>query len=146
MSLARYHRRMRGRVDEDATTPRDARHDYWGVVLDAPDALALARFYSELLGWPLGPKADEDGASIIGPEGMAYISFQREPKHQRPVWPAGVGDQQMQLHLDFEVSDLAAAVEHAIELGATQADFQPQDNVRVLLDPAGHPFCLYTGE
>ena len=22
------------------------------------------------------------------------------------------------------------------------ADFQPQDDVRVLLDPDGHPFCL----
>jgi hypothetical protein len=26
------------------------------------------------------------------------------------------------------------------------AGFQPQDHVRVLLDPAGHPFCLYVGE
>ena len=26
---------------------------------------------------------------------------------------------------------------------ATLADFQPQKDVRVLLDPAGHPFCLY---
>jgi hypothetical protein len=24
------------------------------------------------------------------------------------------------------------------------ADHQPQDDVRVMLDPAGHPFCLYT--
>ena len=31
-------------------------------------------------------------------------------------------------------------------LGATVAEFQPQDNVRVLLDPAGHPFCLYVDE
>jgi hypothetical protein len=54
------------------------------------------------------------------------------------------GKQGMQMHLEVEVSDLAAAVEHAIELGATQADHQPQDNVRVMLDPDGHPFCLYT--
>jgi hypothetical protein len=25
------------------------------------------------------------------------------------------------------------------------AEFQPQDDVRVYLDPAGHPFCLYVG-
>ena len=50
----------------------------------------------------------------------------------------------MQLHIEVEVSDLAAAVEHAVELGATEAELQPQDDVRVLLDPAGHPFCLYT--
>lgn len=137
---------MRGRIDGNSSTPRDERHDYWGVVLDAPDPLALARFYSELLGWPLGPKADAEGASIIGPEGVAYISFQREPKHVPPVWPAPEGAQQMQLHLDFEVSDLAEAVGHAVELGARQAEFQPQENVRVMLDPAGHPFCLYTDE
>jgi hypothetical protein len=49
----------------------------------------------------------------------------------------------MMLHLDFEVSDLEAAAQHAVELGADEAPYQPQDNVRVLLDPAGHPFCLY---
>ena len=25
------------------------------------------------------------------------------------------------------------------------ADFQPQDDLRVCLDPAGHPLCLYLG-
>jgi hypothetical protein len=49
----------------------------------------------------------------------------------------------MMMHLDFEVSDLETAVAHAVELGAQEAEYQPQDNVRVLLDPAGHPFCLY---
>jgi hypothetical protein len=48
-------------------------------------------------------------------------------------------------HLDIEVDDLPAAVEHALALGAAPAGFQPQDDVRVLLDPAGHPFCLFTG-
>jgi len=61
-------------------------------------------------------------------------------------WPPADGRQQMMLHLDFEVSDLAAAVSHAVELGAQEAAFQPQDEVRVLLDPAGHPFCLWTRE
>ena len=36
-----------------------------------------------------------------------------------------------------------ASVEDAVALGATLAEFQPQEDVRVLLDPAGHPFCLY---
>jgi hypothetical protein len=52
----------------------------------------------------------------------------------------------MMMHLDFEVDDLDAAVAHAVELGAEEAAFQPQNNVRVLLDPAGHPFCLYSGD
>jgi hypothetical protein len=46
------------------------------------------------------------------------------------------------MHLDIEVEDLEVAVADAVALGARVADFQPQDNVRVLLDPAGHPFCL----
>ena len=29
-----------------------------------------------------------------------------------------------------------------LRLGATLATEQPQENVRVLLDPVGHPFCL----
>ena len=49
----------------------------------------------------------------------------------------------MQLHLDIEVDDLDAGVAAAVALGATVAEFQPQDDVRVCLDPAGHPFCLF---
>ena len=63
-----------------------------------------------------------------------------------PAWPAGPGDPRMQLHLDVRVDDLAAAVDFARSLGAVQAEFQPQDDVRVMLDPAGHPFCLYVAE
>ncbi|MEJ7707659.1 MAG: VOC family protein [Nocardioidaceae bacterium] len=49
----------------------------------------------------------------------------------------------MMMHLDFEVVDLDAAVAHALELGAEQAEHQPQTDMQVLLDPAGHAFCLY---
>ena len=49
----------------------------------------------------------------------------------------------MQVHLDIEVDDLEAASARARELGATLAEFQPQKDVRVHLDPAGHPFCLW---
>jgi len=52
----------------------------------------------------------------------------------------------MQLHLDVEVSDLDAAVAAAVELGARVAAYQPQEDVRVMLDPAGHPFCLYAAK
>ena len=46
------------------------------------------------------------------------------------------------MHLDVQVGDLDAAAADAVALGATVAGAQPQENVRVLLDPAGHPFCL----
>jgi hypothetical protein len=33
----------------------------------------------------------------------------------------------------------------AQEAGATVAGHQPQPDVRVMLDPDGHPFCLFRG-
>ena len=122
--------------------PRMSRHDFWGVVLEAPDGRALGRFYASLLGWEIA-KEDDEGAAVIPAEGVAYLGFNTSPEYVRPVWPPAEGAQQMMLHLDFEVVDLGAAVAHAIELGAEEAEFQPQDNVRVMRDPAGHPFCLY---
>jgi hypothetical protein len=52
----------------------------------------------------------------------------------------------MQFHLDVEVDDLDEGVAYALSVGAELADFQPQEKVRVMLDPAGHPFCLYTDD
>ena len=66
-----------------------------------------------------------------------------EAAYVRPVWPAGPGDPRMSMHLDIEVDDLDAAGARAVAAGATLAAFQPQDDVRVYLDPAGHPFCLF---
>jgi hypothetical protein len=51
----------------------------------------------------------------------------------------------MMMHLEIQVDDLVAGVAHAVAAGATLAEHQPQDDVRVCLDPAGHPFCLFTG-
>jgi hypothetical protein len=50
---------------------------------------------------------------------------------------------QMSMHLDLEVDDIDAAVAHAVAVGAELATHQPQSNVRVMLDPAGHPLCPY---
>jgi catechol-2,3-dioxygenase len=116
--------------------------DWWGVVLEAPDANALAGFYSRLLGWPVSISA-ETGAAIQVPGTSSYLSFDSSPDYVPPVWPAVEGHQRMMMHIDIAVDDVAAAVADALELGATLAEFQPQDDVRVLLDPAGHPFCLY---
>ena len=119
---------------------------WFGVNLDAPDPLALAQFYQRLLGWQLFGDGPDD-YSLAPSETAGYnLGIQRERDHVRPVWPAKPGDQQMQIHLDIEVDDVEQAVAYAIEAGAVQAEFQPQPNVRVMLDPAGHPFCLYRNE
>jgi hypothetical protein len=77
------------------------------------------------------------------PGGGTGLSFQYEPGYTRPVWPPAPGAQEMMMHLDVAVEDLDAAVAWALAGGATVADHQPQDHVRVMLDPAGHPFCLF---
>ena len=116
---------------------------WWGVVLDAPDGAALARFYARLLDWQLFDEGGGD-ASVAPSDSAGYnLAFQTEEHYVRPVWPAVPGEPQMSMHLDIEVDDLDEAVAHAVSLGAELPSFQPQDDVRVLLDPAGHPFCVY---
>ena len=114
---------------------------WWGTAIEAPDPAALARFYSELVGWPIGH--EEPGTTILAaPEGSIYVVFQQAADYQAPVWPTVQGSQRPMMHFDFQVGDLDSAVAEAVELGATVASEQPQENVRVMLDPAGHPFCL----
>jgi catechol 2,3-dioxygenase-like lactoylglutathione lyase family enzyme len=116
-----------------------------GVVLDSPEPRVLADFYVRLLGWAID--ADEDDwVTIVAPHGGTHLSFQAEPVYRPPTWPSVPDRQQMMLHLDFTVSDLDAAHAHALAVGARLADWQPQESVRVYLDPAGHPFCFFTAE
>jgi catechol 2,3-dioxygenase-like lactoylglutathione lyase family enzyme len=115
------------------------------VVLDAYDAHQLADFYVRLLGYEV--RADEPHWVLIGPKDGDGVSlaFETEPEYVPPVWPTrNPGDQQMMLHLDIEVDDLEGETVRAVAEGATLAGYQPQDDVRVLLDPSGHPFCLWT--
>ena len=113
-----------------------------GTVLASPDARQLADFYRRLLGWTVAQ--NEPGwVKLIPPGGGAGLSFQSEPAYVRPVWPSSPGQQQMMIHLDIEVDDLDAAGAHATAEGAALAEYQPQEKVRVYLDPAGHPFCLW---
>ena len=118
---------------------------WWGMAVEAPDPGALARFYSELLGWTIGH--EEPGTTILAApgestSGSTYVVFQQATDYQPPVWPPADGRQRPMMHFDFQVGDLDSAVAEAVALGATVAAHQPQDNVRVLFDPAGHPFCL----
>ena len=112
------------------------------TVLDAPDPRRLTAFYQRLLGWAIG-QDEPDWVTLRPPDGGPGLSFQTETAYVRPTWPAGPGDQQMMMHLDIKVDDLEAAGAQAIAAGATLAEYQPQADVRVYLDPAGHPFDLW---
>jgi catechol 2,3-dioxygenase-like lactoylglutathione lyase family enzyme len=113
---------------------------WWGAAIEAPDPAALAGFYSELLGWPIGHQ--EPGTAIVAAPNGAFLVFQQADGYVPPVWPPVDGAQRPMMHFDFQVGDLESAVADAIALGGTLADHQPQRNVRVMRDPAGHPFCL----
>jgi hypothetical protein len=119
---------------------------WFGVVLDSSDARELARFYQRLLGWQLF--GDNPNWCTLAPSETAgyNLAFATEELYARPVWPTVGGKPQMQMHLDIEVDDLQEGVKYALSVGGELADYQPQDSVRVMLDPAGHPFCLYTDD
>jgi catechol 2,3-dioxygenase-like lactoylglutathione lyase family enzyme len=112
------------------------------VVVDCPDAQVLSEFYRRLLGWEVKYR-EPDWVLLKPPDVGTHLSFQSEADYQPPTWPERPGEQQKMLHLDILVDDLETAGAHALALGATLADYQPQDDVRVYFDPAGHPFCLF---
>jgi catechol 2,3-dioxygenase-like lactoylglutathione lyase family enzyme len=121
-----------------------------GPVIGCGDAWELADFYAALLGWNVVDRSEEvpgGWALVRSPSGEHKLEFQREEPFVPPVWPTVAGEQQMGMHLDIAVEDLAAGVEYAVSLGARVAGHQPQEGrVTVMLDPAGHPFCLFPGK
>jgi catechol 2,3-dioxygenase-like lactoylglutathione lyase family enzyme len=129
---------------------------HWGgVCIDCADAEELAEFYSRLLGWeitardtPATRKGGSGWISLRDPAGGVALSFQAEEWYQPPVWPEEADAQAKMLHFEIAVDDLEAAVAYAITAGGRVAPHQPadrdQDQLRVMLDPAGHPFCLFT--
>lgn len=107
------------------------------VTLDCGDPEASATFWSALLGWTV-VHAEKDYAMLQGPS--SALGFGRVENYQRPEWPNTKGSKQF--HFDLAVDDLDAAAKAAVQSGATVPDEQPGETWRVLLDPAGHPFCL----
>lgn len=117
----------------------------YAFTLDCPEPYELAQFYAVLLGWEIAFHNEE--FACVGAPGAkqgAYpgITMQRNATYQRPIWPQEPERQQQMAHLDFAVNDLPKAIEHAIGCGAAVAAEQFSDDWTVMLDPAGHPFCL----
>lgn len=104
------------------------------VVLDCPDPMALARFYSELLGQPITYRS-EDWVVVAANDTSSGLAFQLAPDHQAPTWPDPAVPQQ--IHLDVMVEDTSSAGLRVLALGAISLDGE-----NVYADPAGHPFCL----
>ncbi len=112
------------------------------VCLDCSDAHAMAAFYGALLGWE--PTFTEpDWVLMRNPAGGVGLSFQAEPAYAAPAWPEEPGQQQKMIHLDVLVDDLEAALAVAVAAGGRVAPYQPREDLRVVLDPSGHPLCLF---
>lgn len=110
------------------------------LMFDCADAEVLCAFYAEMLHWERCILYGLPG--VRSGEGEMYL-FAQEPDYVPPVWPEKPGMQQKQIHIDYQVPDVAAAVAEAERLGAVKADEQyGGDDFVTMLDPAGHPFCL----
>ena len=112
------------------------------VCIDCADAHEMAAFYGRLLGWEV-TASEPNWVLMRDPGGGTGLSFQGESEYRPPIWPETPNGQDKMLHLDIQVDDLDVAVARAVAAGARIAPVQPQERVRVLLDPAGHPFCLF---
>jgi catechol 2,3-dioxygenase-like lactoylglutathione lyase family enzyme len=108
------------------------------VSVDCSDPAELGDFYKSVLGL----EVMFSSADFVALQGAGVLlTFERVADHQRPTWPVGPIPQQ--LHLDLAVSDLDREESRLLALGATKAEVQPNpDKWRVLVDPAGHPFCI----
>ena len=110
------------------------------VSLDCADPLALGEFWAAMLG---GEVRFTSETTVGVRTDWVWLAALKVPDYVAPTWPAA--DIPKQIHLDLAVTELDTAVAEAEQLGARVAPFQPEpDRWRVLLDPAGHPFCLTT--
>lgn len=108
------------------------------VSLDTNDPAGLAEFYRELLDLEVLIETD---TFVVLKGGAILMTMQQVDDHRPPDWPEGATPKQM--HLELAVTDLDASEAQAIAVGAVKAEAQPNAEVaRVMIDPAGHPFCL----
>jgi predicted enzyme related to lactoylglutathione lyase len=117
------------------------------VTLDCFDAEELAAFYAGLLGWQINARDGSGWVQVVDPHGGVGLNFQADDTYERPMWPELPGHQAKMMHFEVVVDDLDAAVQLVLQGGGTEAPHQPPDRdrsrIRIMLDPAGHPFCLF---
>ena len=110
-------------------------------IIDCPDTVTLATFYSEVTGRPVKADSDENWAGIQF--GEIELAFNLVEDYRAPQWPDS--EHPKQFHLDFEVDDIDAEQHRVLALGATMQHDAIGPNgygFRVYTDPVGHPFCL----
>ena len=110
-------------------------------IIDCPDAMALARWYSEVTGLPVKKGSTKHWAGIS--LGAIELAFTPVEDYRAPQWPDS--EHPKQFHVDFEVDDIEAEQARVLALGATLLQEHTDAEgfgFRVYADPVGHPFCL----
>lgn len=116
----------------------------FNIVLDTNDLHGLAQFYCKLLDVEI-VKDMGYYLQLSGPDGGVGIGIQQDDDYQKPSWPNSKDAQGQMEHLDFLVTDVEEAVALAESLGATKADAQfiGAAGGVTMIDPSGHPFCVF---
>lgn len=110
------------------------------VTLDCSQPALLAEFYRQIAG---GELIHQDADFVYLAAWPLGLAFQRTADHHPARQPDPT--RPMQAHLDFHVDEarLDDVEAQVLALGASRPARQPRSSSsRVLLDPAGHPFCL----
>lgn len=109
--------------------------------IDCAEPERTRDFYAKLTGWK---KSVAYGwPALIGDNGLLILFMGCDFEYIPPVWPEEDGRQQKQMHFNFGVDDLSAAVEESIRLGASKAAMQyDEKRYVVMFDHEEHPFCL----
>ena len=108
------------------------------INIDCTDTKKLRGFYAQLTPWD----QNFHWTALIAEHGLVVHFMQCDFDYIPPVWPEEPGKQQKQMHFNFQVDDLSAAVVNTINLGGTKAIAQyGGEHFVTMLDPEGHPFA-----
>ena len=111
------------------------------INIDCKKFETLRAFYAGLTEWD----QDFHQTALIDENRMVihFMGCDGDFEYIPPVWPEEPGKQQKQMHFNFQVDNLQAAVEEALRLGATKTAAQYGGaHFVTMIDTEGHPFCL----
>jgi len=120
-----------------------------GIALDCGEgqAPAVAHFYEELLGYQVIDPGGPNWRQLSDPVTGLHLNIQGQKWYEEPTWPEETGQLTKMLHFEVMTEDLQASVRAAVEAGGRESPWQPPtrnpDRIRIMLDPAGHPLCVF---
>ncbi|HKF34053.1 MAG TPA: VOC family protein [Jatrophihabitantaceae bacterium] len=124
---------------DDAQAESTGLVEWMALTVDCPEPNLMADFYAALLGGRVTRRIATEANVTAGDR---LINFRLAPDYRPPTWPSS--EVPLHSHFEYVVADPQAAVETLVRLGGSLAPHQDSDNPHlvVMLDPAGHPFCL----